>query len=328
MNTKLFAVLFLTLGITLFSISCKKENIDTTNTNGGGGVKTDTTHVNCDSTFWATLTYVDSTSQIFSTVTGGKSPYTYKWSTAATQSYTTVNANTNLYSLTVTDANGCTTVNSITIHNNNPCASLKSAIQIISPIQIKATADGGKPPYSYKWSLGNATTQTLNIGGTKGGYSVTITDANGCTVLDRISNDCIGFNAAILQDSMGIGRLTGIPIAGYYPYTYTWSTGENAQIIQPSTNGTYSLTVTDAFGCKATTQTTISGINPCANLTVSIIWNAVGELVATASGGQAPYFYDWGNNVTGAVRIGVKGTTYTVTVTDAKGCVTTQSITP
>ena len=105
--------------------------------------------------------------------TGGTGPYSGDIGTF------TVGAGT--YTYTVTDANGCTNTKSITVTQPDPLKVELSAPPITCSTQtvtVTATASGGTAPYTYLWSNGS-TSSTADLG--VGVYSVTVTDANGCT---------------------------------------------------------------------------------------------------------------------------------------------------
>nr|MBK9650241.1 T9SS type A sorting domain-containing protein [Bacteroidota bacterium] len=109
--------------------------------------------------------------------TGGTAPYTYTWSNGkTTKNVTGLAAGT--YTLTVTSANGCTGTFSTTI--TQP-AKLAVSISVKSAISLSADQSGGVSPYTFLWSTGttNKVAGNLLSGQT---YTVTVTDANGCTV--------------------------------------------------------------------------------------------------------------------------------------------------
>jgi hypothetical protein len=116
------------------------------------------------------------------TVSGGTSPYTYLWSNGATTEDLTGLAAGN-YTVTITDANGCTTQFAVTVGTDNvtitatPVITNTTCTASIGAINI--TVSGGTSPYTYLWSNG-ATTEDIT-GLAAGTYTVTITDANGCT---------------------------------------------------------------------------------------------------------------------------------------------------
>lgn len=117
------------------------------------------------------------------------------------------------------------------------------------------------------------------------------------------------------------------------PYTYLWSNGQSNTSISGLSSGIYALTITDQAGCE-TAETIIVSNSGAATVTsqstpVSCFGDATGEIDLTITGGTTPYSFAWNN---GASADGLTGLTvgdYTVTLTDAGGCVTfeTASIT-
>ena len=269
-------------------------------------------------------------------VTGGVAPFTYAWSNGGnTVSISNLGAGT--YSVTITDANGCTATASATI-NQSPAITINinGASTVCSPNTGNATAAvvGGVPPYTFNWSNG-ATTQTI-MGLGAGTYTVTVTDANGCTANKSITINVVTLTATITkQDVLCFGQNTGSAtvavVGGTMPYTYAWSNGANTATANNLLAGTYSVTVTDANGCTVTTSTTI--IQP-PNLVVTInATNLVcegvnaGTATANATGGTPPYTYLWNTGATTQTISNLGAGTYTVTVTDANGCTKTASTT-
>ncbi len=124
----------------------------------------------------------NSTGSIDLTVSGGTSPYTYAWSNSATtQDISGLVAGT--YTVTVTDANSCTKTISATI--TEPSAGLALSTTVTNSTcgnsngAIDLTTTGGTAPYTYSWTGGVTTEDRSNI--SAGTYTVTVTDANGCT---------------------------------------------------------------------------------------------------------------------------------------------------
>lgn len=107
------------------------------------------------------------------TASGGTPPYT------GTGSFS-VSAGT--YTYTVTDANGCSDTATVTITQPEALALSISGGDVMcygGKTTLTANVSGGTSPYSYLWSTGE-TTPNISVG--VGNYSVTVTDANGCSI--------------------------------------------------------------------------------------------------------------------------------------------------
>ncbi len=268
-----------------------------------------------------------------SSAVGGTMPYTYAWSNSATTaSITGVVAGT--YSVTITDANGCTDSTSITI--TEPVALVASSV-VDSNVTCNgstngggtASAVGGTMPYTYAWS--NSATTASITGVAAGSYTVTITDANGCTSTSSITiTEPTALVASSVVDSnttcntFSDGGATASAMGGTMPYTYGWSNAATTASITGVAAGTYSVTITDANGCTAITSSTIT--DPGLAVSTSTVSNVLcfggstGSALASGSGGFAPYSYSWSNGGTNASVGGLVAGTYTVTLTDANGC--------
>lgn len=108
---------------------------------------------------------------------------------------------------------------------------------------------------------------------------------------------------------------------GTSPYTVSWSNGVTSNTINNLAAGTYPVTITDANGKVAVT--TVQVVEPTLlNVSVAQIGS---NLTASASGGTPPYTYNWDNGKTGPGNNNISFGTYTVTVTDSRGCTTVQT---
>ena len=272
--------------------------------------------------------------------TGGTMPYTYNWSNAATTaSITGVVAGT--YSVTITDANGCTDSTSVTI--TEPAVLIAAGV-VDSNVSCNGFADGGATasatggtmPYTYNWS--NAATTASITGVVAGTYSVTITDANGCTdsTSVTITEPALLVSSAVVDSNVTCngfadGGATASAIGGTGAYTYTWSNGATTASITGVLAGTYSVTVTDANGCTDSSSVTIT--EPTLLISLAVVDSNVscngfadGGATASATGGTGAYTYSWSNGATTASITGVLAGTYSVTVTDANGCTDSSSV--
>ena len=268
-----------------------------------------------------------STGSASAMVTGSSGTVTYAWSNGATTA-TISNLTAGTYSVTVTNG-GCTASNSVTI--TQPTA-IAIAISFTNPTcgsnngSLTATASGGTPQYSYKWSNGSTTPSISGL--TSGTYTVTVTDSNGCTkmtsqAISAPNSPVVTITSTNVSCNGGSnGSATASATGGTAPYTYNWGSGRITATIANLSAGTYTVTVTDAGGCSSTQSVTIT--EPNALVINTIITNAtcqpVGSVEAVVTGGTPPYTYLWSNGATTAKITNLVGGNYTVTVTDSKGC--------
>jgi subtilisin family serine protease len=269
-------------------------------------------------------------------VSGGTGAYSYSWSNGSTaQNLVAVVAGN--YSVTVTDANGCTSASSATV--GQPSAIVLSSSVVAATCgsatngSVDLSVSGGNPPYSYAWSNGSTTQDLSSVA--SGTYSVTVTDASGCSAgtyatIGENSTLASSASASAVSCNGGSNGFASVTVSGgTAPYSYNWSNGGTASSISGISAGNYSVTVTDASGCTSGSSTTVG--QPSA-LSVNVTGSDAscgttdGSASATAAGGTAPYSYSWSNGSTSASVAGLAAATYTVTVTDANGCVANGSV--
>ncbi|MCW5518190.1 SprB repeat-containing protein, partial [Muriicola sp. Z0-33] len=195
----------------------------------------------------------EATGSIDLTVNGGTPGYSYLWSNGAiTEDISGLIAGT--YTVTITDANGCETTDEATV--GQPDAALSASAVGTDALcngdangSIDLTVSGGTTAYSFIWSNG-ATTEDIS-GLTAGTYSVTITDANGCTTTASATvNEPAALMCTVALDN-GVsvnggndGAATVNPTGGTAGYSYVWDNGETTQQAIALTAGTHSVTVT------------------------------------------------------------------------------------
>lgn len=279
-------------------------------------------------------------------VQGGTPGYTYLWSDPAGQTGATATGLQALsYSVTVTDANGCQTVQFVNIASPPPLTAAVSVTNVSCRNGANGIATvaafGGTGNYAYKWSDPAGQTGASANGLTAGSYSVTVTDANGCTaVASSVITEPEALQISGTPDDAGCfgantGSIATATQGGTPPYQYAWNTSDITPNIAGKPAGAYQVTVTDAQGCTATWQGNIGQPSALAaqgsSIAVLCHGGQNGALNITASGGTGPYSVAWTgpNNFTGA---GVSlsnlfAGNYTAVVTDAAGCVLVQTLT-
>lgn len=270
------------------------------------------------------------------TASGGGGNFSYSWSNGATTA-TISGLAAGAYTVTVTDANGCTDVATAQIANaNGPTAATSGTSTTCGQSNgtASASATGGAGNYTYAWSNG-ASSANLN-GLAAGSYTVTVTDANGCLDVSSVTvaastAPSLTLNASDIScEGSADGSLTANVSNGQSPYTYTWSNGATSSSISGLTPGTYGVTVTDANGCTETGSQTLNA--PPALLATgsstpeSTSGAADGTATASPTGGTPGYSYLWSNGQTTQTASGLAAGTYSVTITDGKGCTTTVTV--
>ncbi len=271
-------------------------------------------------------------------VSGGASPYTYYWSTGATSE--DINGlSPGTYHVTVTDANFCTTTGSASI-TSPPTLNI---IETISPPScvpgndgsIDITVIGGTAPFSYNWSNGSNAEDLYNID--VGVYSVTVTDLNNCTFSKsfNVVNPLAPSISAIVESPSCFpdndGSIDIIVSGGMMPYSFIWNDGDINEDRYNISNGTYSVTVTDANNCSNVKNNIVVSVsNPpsLSYITKNPSCNPPnnGEIDLIVYNGTMPYSYNWNTGETTQDITGLAPGNYSVTVIDGKNCTATVTI--
>jgi large repetitive protein len=316
-------------------------NFDRVVTTSGGYSVTVTNTAGCTATSSVTTITVNTLPDVTVTLTGSKTfcvggsatlsvpnvgGSVYAWTGGGTN-FDRVVTTSGGYAVTVTNTAGCTATSGVTTITVNalPLANITasgSGLTFCAGGFTNLTASGGT---TYAWTGGPNTAAYNNIT-TSGTYSVTVTNAAGCTA---ITSTTITVNAlpipSIAASGSGLtfcaGGSTNLTASG--GTTYAWAGGPTtAAYNNITTSGIYSVTVTNAAGCTAITSTTIT-VNalPVPSIAVSgsgLTFCAGGSTNLTASGGTA-YAWVGGPNTAAYNNITTSGT-YSVTVTNAAGC--------
>ncbi|CAH0336457.1 hypothetical protein FVB9288_02159 [Flavobacterium sp. CECT 9288] len=154
----------------------------------------------------------------------------------------------------------------------------------------------------------------------------------GTLTVSNITATSIQTNVSCFGGSNGSAMVT--PSGGVSPYTYSWSpSGGTGAIATGLSAGSYTVTITDASLCSTTrnfviTQPTALVATPASQTNVSCFGGSNGSATVAQTGGTPSYTYSWSpSGGTAATATGLSQGTYTVTVTDANACTTTQSFT-
>ncbi len=247
----------------------------------------------------------------------------YVWSVNGTGTAQTTSGTTaGNYTVQVTDAKGCKasatgvlTVNALptpSVANQSICGG------------GSATFDAGPGYSAYLWSaLGTGTAQTTS-GTTAGNYTVQVTDAKGCKAS---ATGVLSTGSAVAPIVANKAICAGDPAVtfdagpGYTSYTWSVNGTGTAQTTTGNTAGNYTVVVTSAGGCSATT-TAVLTVNALPTPVVANKAICTGDPAATFDAGAGYAAYLWSANGTGAAQTttGSIAGNYTVQVTDAKGC--------
>ncbi len=277
----------------------------------------------------------------------GTAPYSFNWSPVAGSNSTLGSLSAGNYNCTITDANGCTATATATVTQPNAITATVSSTNVTCNGGNNGTATvlsqaGGTAPFSYSWNttpVQSTTTATNLIAGT---YSVTVTDANGCSFTSNSTTvtqpTAITVSATHTASICGQsnGTITVQASGGVPPFVFSLNggAGQASNFFNNLASGNYTVTATDANGCSFTTVEVV-GVLPTVNIqssnstAVSCFGGNNGTISIVATGGVAPLQYNlsgnpqqptpsWSNLTAG---------NYTVIVTDANNCASTVTVT-
>jgi gliding motility-associated-like protein len=284
---------------------------------------------------------------------GGVQPYNISWNG---QPYTVgavmSSLSEQLLNVQLTDLNGCNGQFTATIDQpplltlSTDVASNYNGFDISCPNaadgQCIALPNGGVPPYIFMWEDGsnqNVSTPTL----TEGSYSVTVMDANGCTIQGeatledplpialtaQVTTNYNGYHISCYGFSDGLASASAS--GAVPPYTYWWSNGASSNNSGFISAGMYTVYVTDSQNCD-TIATQVEAIQPQSvfieqqatsdynGFGVSCPDASDGWITALAGGGVAPYQYAWSNGNASSGNMDIPAGNHILEVTDLNNC--------
>ena len=192
--------------------------------------------------------------------------------------------------------------------------------------QIDIDIVGGNAPFTTVWSNGATDLNLTDLAG--GDYTVTITDAIGCskdttiTIADVTPTVFVADVQHVACNGSANGAIDITINEGTPGYTFEWETGHTTEDLTGLTAGTYRLKITDGNGCSVwgsfnvmeaqALTATLDVVQPTASTD--------GDIDLTVEGGTAPYSYTWNTGDVSEDLFGVPAGYYQVTVIDANGC--------
>ncbi|AKD03542.1 hypothetical protein PKOR_10875 [Pontibacter korlensis] len=281
-------------------------------------------------------------------VSGGTGSYEYSldgknFQTSAT--FTALAEGT--YTVTVQDGNGCLYSEDVAVNNiagpSFTLAAQASTCRDSNGSIAVTNAAGGKAPYSYSIDGDNFQSSASFTGLLAGTYTITVRDANECTLAKEVvvtdipgpSDMALESTSSTCGNSNGVIRVAGVT-GGTAPYVYSLNGGsfQSEQTFALVLAGDYTVTVKDANGCTFSKGITVNNIagpsDLAATSTSSTCGNSNGQLVVSGvTGGTAPYTYsiDGGDFQSATTFAGLAAGSHAITVRDANKCVLTKSFT-
>ena len=168
------------------------------------------------------------------------------------------------YQINITDnlGFGCTIIKTVEIFQpSSPVTLNKTFYHNIckgdSSGWISIVPDGGTPPYTYAWSNGSTAFQIDSL--KTGLYTITVSDFKGCQKTETITINEPFQPVILIADTQDVscrdnhdGKISILNIEnGKSPFNYLWSDTSSNYYINNLDSGNYSITVTDANGCRA-----------------------------------------------------------------------------
>lgn len=271
---------------------------------------------------------------------GGTPPYSYDIGSGVTSNPVFTNLNAATYNIIITDANGCSENQVFTLGENNIILNVDNVTNAscgLSNGGITVSTSQGTAPYIY--NIGNGgTTNPVFDNLPSGNYSISVTDANGCSDNQSVvvlSSDAPVFTVINVMNE-NCGQVDGgfeiSAFGGAPPYSYDIGVGNSTNPIFTNLNAAgYNIIVTDDLGCTASQifnlpeNNVILSIDNVQNTNCGL---SDGSITVSASGGTIPYLYDIGNgNTANPIFENLSSGSYNITVTDVFGCQDVQSAT-
>ena len=252
--------------------------------------------------------------------------------------------NSGYVSFTTTNAYGCIIVDSLYIPIPTALTSTASVTSSFNGYGVSCnggsngaasvTASGGVGPYTYSWT-GGSTASTAS-GLSAGSYTVTVTDANGCTSQSTVlinEPPAISYSSIITDATCYQfldGRIEVNATGGAGVLSIQWSNGGTGAVIDNLIAGTYAFSITDQNGCSFMDSIEINEPEPLEiitdTLTVTCVNTNDGQINIMAYGSNGTFTYYLNDAVFSGIEDGLSSGLYRVKVEDILGCDTAFTI--
>ena len=283
----------------------------------------------------------NSTGSAVANTLGGISPFAYSWSAGGATGNSATGLPAGNYSVSVTDANGCGDSKNFTIAEPSPLVfASTNTVNVAcfgnSSGGASATVIGGTTPYVYNWTNSVSTSDTAQTL-PAGNYLLTVTDAHNCTITQNYAvTEPALLVASSVGDTICMGSNAGIGTVtvsgGATPYLYNWNPSVSSSSAANNLGGGfYNVTVTDANGCLVNTtlsvkETPLPSISSIDIQNVDCFGNATGAATVNLQSGTPPFTFSWNPTVsTNDVAQNLSAGNYSLIVSDAGGCITSQT---
>ncbi len=246
----------------------------------------------------------------------------YRWSTGATTRSIAI-TNGGVYTLIVTDVNNCNATATFTVQENAiPNLQIEGPQDLCIGDTIEIHATGNFT--ALRWS-DNSTTASLRIS-QPATYSVTATDANGCSNQDSRTIAGLEKPAPVIETPGVIcdGEPVALRVNASFPQII-WNTGQNQQEIMVSQGGTYIVEVEATNGCRnSTSADIIERTAPQIEISGAPFFCQDSSTTLEVTPGDFTYQWSTGVNQS-SITVADPGI-YSITITDDAGCATEKSV--
>lgn len=265
-------------------------------------------------------------------VEGGIPPISYKWFDEDYGTKTSMEVGAGNVNVMIKDGNGCEQPATTTIIEPEK---ITATISEKTPIkcngdygELIVSVTGGTGNYSYNWSTDSKTETSGQVG--EGTYSIEVTDEYGCSDNQSYNlkqPETLNAHIVVSEEAckdITQGNITVEVIGGTEPFEYQWNTGATSASIDNLTEIVYKVTVTDQHGCTSIDSVSMTNekkftIKPSKS-NVTCPGREDGTARIQTVYGETPYTFNWSNGESIQNIKNLAVGTYTVRVTDSRGC--------